>query len=47
MRIIGGPANQTLGHIEFQIALFTIPIDDFANFGHDFGANAVARKDKK
>ena len=45
--VIGAAANEVFGDIEGDAALGTEPVDDFADFRHDFGADAVAGQDEE
>jgi hypothetical protein len=47
MHIIGRTADQVFGHVEMDATPFAKPPDKLGHLGHDFGADAVARQDKK
>ena len=47
MGVVGRAAHEILAHVEGQIALGPVPVDDLANLLHHLGADAVAGKNEK
>ena len=47
MRVVGRAADKAFLDFEMDNALARQPSHDFLDFGHDLGADAVARKDKE
>ena len=47
MRVIGRAADKAFLDFEMDDALARQPSGDFLDFGHDFGADAVAWKDEE